>query len=101
MNQECEKELLSIIYNNEDFDSLLNKQITYSQIAETLLKFTNEEMICNTTEGFVLTEKGKLFLKPKFEKIDEKENVHIAEHLEIDDFLKTEYIKGVIKELKN
>lgn len=97
------KELLRIIDEKDSFDSLLNNQITYSQIALLLLEYENEGIIKNYTEGYTLTDGGLAILNEKktFERIEPLEKHRIKTRVELDQVFIPNYIEGVIKELKN
>ena len=97
------QELLRIINEKDSFDTLLNNQVTYSQIALLLLEYELEGIIKNFPEGYRLTEKGFMILNEKksFEKIQPLEKYRIKTCVELDQVYIPNYIEGVIKELKN
>jgi len=103
MNIILKKELLRIINERDDFDSILSKHITYPQISEELINLANERFIENTPDGFKLTEKGSGFMNSKtdFEKFEELKEYKTEIKIRVDEFYLPKYIKGVIKELKN
>lgn len=100
-----QKKLLKIIDNKASYDELTSKQISYSTIGMMLIDFLNEGLITNSDNGYIVTEKGYSFLKPKgkksFEIIEPLEEFKIYPTMSIDDIYYTDYIEEVVKELKN
>lgn len=97
------KELLRIIDNGETFESLIQEQITYTQIALTLLEYEQNGLIKNYKNGYKLTKNGKVELEKgkTFEKILPKDKYKSENKIGLDKVYIPNYIEGVIEELKN
>ena len=97
------RELLNLISTKSSLDTLLDSQITYNQIAIALVGCLNENLIKNSEDGYILTDIGKQVLleKKPFEVIKPLEEFKTNKTYSLDQIYIPDYIKGVIKELKN
>lgn len=103
MTISLKRELLNLISTKSSLDTLLDSQVTYNQIAVALVECLKENLIINTEEGYVLTDKGKqeLLEKKSFKEILPLEEFKTNKTYSLDQIYIPDYIKGVIKELKN
>ena len=97
------KELLRIIDNGETFETLIQEQISYTQIALTLLEYEQMGFIKNYKSGYKLTKNGKSELEKSkiFEKILPQDKYKTENKIGLDQVYIPNYIEGVIEELKN
>lgn len=104
-NEYTQKRLLKIIDNSESYDELTNKQISYSTIAMMIVDFLKEGLIKNSPDGYILTNKGYSFIKPRgkkvFEEIEPLNEFRSESKMSIDEVYFSKYINEVIEELKN
>ena len=103
MNEKLNRDLLIVISKRGSLESLISKQISYTNIAKSLIYCELQGYINNTENGYELTEKGMVILNEKksFEKIQPLEKYRIKTCVELDKVYIPNYIEGVIKELKN
>lgn len=97
------KELLRIIDSGESFETLIQEQISYTQIALALLEYEQKGFIKNYKTGYKLTKIGQSELEKSnaFEEILPLEEYKLENKIGLDKIYIPDYIEEVIEELKN